>query len=160
MLQVLQQNKSFSDFLFFKELYFLPATSATSYRVGQKTHLSQVSQQNKSFSDFLFFKELYFLPATSATKASCGSGNTLGAGGAARNGYFQKSLFLREYCFYLLRLLHQKEGTKKHPWGSCGSKKWLFQKSSFLESLVFICHTCPKDRACHSKRSYSRQKCL
>ena len=132
MLQVLQQNKSFSDFLFFKELYFLPATSATSYRVGQKTHLSQVSQQNKSFSDFLFFKELYFLPATSATKASCGSGNTLGAGGAARNGYFQKSSFLREYCFYLLRLLRQKEGTKKHPWGRCGSKKWLF-----LEKLFF-----------------------
>ena len=99
----------------------------------------QMLQQNKSFSDFLFFKELYFLPATSATKASCGSGNTLGAGGAARNGYFQKSSFLREYCFYLLRLLRQKEGTKKHPWGSCGSKKRLFSEKLFLrEHCIYL----------------------
>ncbi|WP_405341571.1 hypothetical protein [Ruminococcus sp.] len=104
MLQVLQQNKSFPDYLFFKELYFLPATSATSYRVGQKTHLEQVEQQETVISEkALFLESTIFTCSTCFTKRKAPK-NTLGADVAAKKGCFQKSAFLREHCIYLPQL--------------------------------------------------------
>jgi hypothetical protein len=70
---------------------------------------------------------------------------------------FGKALFKR-VLFLPAPAAPPKGRHQKTPLGQMWQQKMVvFRKALFLESLVFICHTCPKDRACHSKRSYSRQ---
>lgn len=97
MLQVLQQNKSFSDFLFFKELYFLPATSAT--LCGSEKPLEQVEQQEMVVFRKALFKRVLFLPAPAAPPKGRHQKTPLGQMWQQKMVVFRKALFLESLVF-------------------------------------------------------------